>query len=99
MSPPASERAERIARGVPITSHVAPLSAARTARRAVPTYRTAVAHHPPREGHRAAMSPPASERAERIARAVPISSHVAPLSAARTAQRAVPTYRAAAAHP
>src|SRR6266849_6010784 len=45
MSQPASERAERIARDVPITPHVAPLGAARTAQRAVPTYRTAFANH------------------------------------------------------
>src|SRR5258708_11151451 len=45
MSPPASERAERIARDVPITPHVAPLGSARTAQRAVPTYRTAFANH------------------------------------------------------
>src|SRR2546428_7136233 len=37
MSPPASERAERIARVQPITPHVAPLNAARTPRRAIPT--------------------------------------------------------------
>src|SRR5712692_6256339 len=45
------------------------------------------------------MSPPASERAERITRDVPITPHVAPLCAARTAQRAVPTYQPAVAHP
>src|SRR6266851_2389150 len=37
------------------------------------------------------MSPPASERAERIARDVLITPQVAPFCAARTAQRAVPT--------
>src|SRR3989442_11924135 len=35
------------------------------------------------------MSPPASERAGRIARELRIAPHVAPLCAARTAQRAV----------
>src|SRR6266567_8287079 len=45
--PAPSERAERIALGVPIMPRVAPLCAARAARRAVPTYRTAVAHPRP----------------------------------------------------
>src|SRR5229473_7431511 len=45
------------------------------------------------------MSPPASARAERIAPDVPMPPHVAPLGAARTAQRAVPTHRIAVALP
>src|SRR6266851_1123284 len=58
MSPPASERAERITREVRITPHLAPHCAARTAQRAVPIWRWGVAVTAHQLGTREDARPP-----------------------------------------